>query len=216
MCCLPLINHYLPKAVLNRPTGSSPGKLSVSQKLCGAAGEIFHEQHQSSGLQYAMNEVLPCPFVMKNILIALFYRSPLFINKLDARPTRIFISIPILNGKTQAGILAREATQFTPDQDGKQAREGWDAENRPSRGRRTDPVSANPVCPARRGNIPRTAGHNFTGQVPAGRPDTCHAPGIIEPLRTLAGAEPLFRMDPMSCSARFPDGAGCDRSRADL
>jgi hypothetical protein len=40
-------------------------------------------------------------------------------------------------------------------------------------------------------------------QVSAGQPNTCHSIGIIEPLLTLDRAGPLFRMDPMSCSARF-------------
>jgi hypothetical protein len=101
------------------------------------------------------------------------------------------------------------------NQGGKQDRAGMGRENRPSRGRRTGPVPASPECRVGRGDNPRTNGHNFTDQVSAGQPSTCHSLDSIEPLLTLDGAGPLFRMDPMSCSARFRDGAGCDRSRGD-
>jgi hypothetical protein len=92
--------------------------------------------------------------------------------------------------------------EFTEDQDGKQDREGWDGKiGLHGAGER---VQSLPVLFA------ACAGGAFRGQ-----PGTCHSLGIIEPLLTLDGAGPLFRMDPMSCSAPFCDGAGCDRSGGD-
>jgi len=126
------------------------------------------------------------------------------------------ISIYILDGRTKAGRLARETKGIHGGSGSKQGWQRLDGKNQPSPGQRTGPVPASSVFRARRRNIPRTTGHNFTDQISANRPNTYHPIGIIEPLPTLHRAAPLVRMDPMFCSGRFGDGAGCGRQRGDL
>ena len=108
-----------------------------------------------------------------------------------------------------------EPEEFTEDQGGTQHWQGLDGVSVRVKEDYPRPIPASAVYRLRRRSIPRTTGHNFTGQVSAVQPDICPPIGIIAPLLTRHRAAPWSQTDPGFCSIRFPDGAGYGRRPGD-
>jgi hypothetical protein len=101
----------------------------------------------------------------------------------------------------------RSAASTRPSRD-------WMGEMQPSCVSISRPIPARPGFSGATPITMPTFRHTLTDKRPAVSADILSSLRIIEVRLQPQGVAAAARKDPGSCSARFPDGAGCGRSRA--